>query len=95
MEKHLFFLRKDGWVEAELTRKLMLAPHEELVRWACVTMEKYGYRNYMITENPHCIMAGHARIMPLYETGMVPVNEDTMNPAKEISGMLPAGRHTS
>ena len=58
MEKRLFFLREDGWFEAELTRGLMLASHEELIRWACIAMSRFGYRNYMVTENPYCVMTG-------------------------------------
>ena len=52
MHKRLFFLKQDGWHETEINENLMYAPVEELVFWAYAMMERYGYRNYMITENP-------------------------------------------
>ena len=63
MEKRLFFLRQDGWVEAQLSRNLLVASHEELARWAYAMTERHGYRNYMITENPQCIITGRAKPM--------------------------------
>jgi hypothetical protein len=54
MSKRLFFLEKEGWFEAEITGKLKNAPAEELVRWVYAMMDKHGYRNYLITENPEC-----------------------------------------
>ena len=52
MYKRLFFLKQDGWFEAELTGKLLYASDEELLLWAHAVMERKNYRNYLITENP-------------------------------------------
>jgi hypothetical protein len=57
MNKRLFFLKPDGWFEAELTEKLLHATAEDLTRWAYAMMERYHYRNYLITENPDCALA--------------------------------------
>jgi hypothetical protein len=54
MKKRLFFLRQDGWFETEISGGLMGAPDEELLRWIYAMMDRYGYRNYVITENPEC-----------------------------------------
>ncbi len=50
--KRLFFLRQDGWFEAEITGKLLQATDAELLRWAYAVSERNGYRNYLITDNP-------------------------------------------
>jgi hypothetical protein len=50
MNMRLFFLKQDGWFEAELTEKLLHASGEDLIRWAYTVMERYNYRNYLITE---------------------------------------------
>jgi hypothetical protein len=52
MNKRLFFLKQDGWFEVEITGKLLQATDAELLRWAYATLERSGYRNYLITENP-------------------------------------------
>jgi hypothetical protein len=52
MAMRLFFLKKEGWFEAEIAGKLKDAPAEELFRWAYAMMDKHQYRNYLITENP-------------------------------------------
>jgi hypothetical protein len=53
MNMRLFFLKHDGWFEAELTEKLLHATAEDLIRWAYAVMERNHYRNYRITEGPH------------------------------------------
>jgi len=57
MNKRLFFLGKEGWLEEELTGKLLHATQEELVLWAYAMMERKNYRNYLITENPERVLA--------------------------------------
>ena len=57
MNIRLFFLKQDGWFEAELTEELLHATGEDLTRWAYTVMERYHYRNYLITENPGCVLA--------------------------------------
>jgi len=52
MNRRLFFLKQDGWFEAEITGKLLQATDEELTRRAYAVMDRQGYRNYLITENP-------------------------------------------
>jgi hypothetical protein len=52
MQKRLFFLKQDGWFEAEITAKLLDSSNEELFQWTYAMMDKHGYRNYLITENP-------------------------------------------
>ena len=52
MQRRLFFLKKDGWFEADITEKLLNSPNEELFQWTYAMMDKHGYRNYLITENP-------------------------------------------
>ncbi|OGL47206.1 MAG: hypothetical protein A2161_14490 [Candidatus Schekmanbacteria bacterium RBG_13_48_7] len=52
MTKRLFFLKQDGWFQAEVTGNLLHASNEELVLWAYAMMERKNYRNYLITENP-------------------------------------------
>jgi hypothetical protein len=52
MDKRLFFLKQDGWFEVEITEKLLNSSNGELLRWAYAMMDKHGYRNYLITENP-------------------------------------------
>jgi hypothetical protein len=52
MQKRLFFLRQDGWFEMEISAKLLNSPNEELFKWTYAMMDKHGYRNYLITENP-------------------------------------------
>ena len=62
MNKRLFFLKQDGWFEAEVTAKLLNSSDGELFRWAYAMMDKYGYRNYWITENPGIIIGGRASL---------------------------------
>jgi len=50
--KRLFFLTREGWLEEEISGKLLHATQEELVLWAYAMMERKNYRNYLITENP-------------------------------------------
>jgi hypothetical protein len=57
MKKRLFFLRQNEWFEVELTGKLLHASYEELTRWVYTMMERYNYRNYLITENPGAVLA--------------------------------------
>jgi hypothetical protein len=52
MDKRLFFLRQDGWFEVEVSAKLLNSSNEELFQWAYAMLDKHGYRNYLITENP-------------------------------------------
>ena len=52
MQKRLFFLKQDGWFEVEVTAKLLNSSNEELLQWTYAMMDKHGYRNYLITENP-------------------------------------------
>jgi hypothetical protein len=76
MNKRLFFLKQDGWFEAELTGKLLHASGEELVLWAYAMMERKNYRNYLITENPErvitskakAVIASHSTQMTMAET---------------------------
>ncbi|MBN1416662.1 MAG: hypothetical protein JW973_16285 [Bacteroidales bacterium] len=53
MNKRLFFLKSDGWFEAKIAGKILNAPADELIRYAYGIMERYRYRNYLITESPH------------------------------------------
>jgi hypothetical protein len=52
MQKRLFFLKQDGWFEVEVAAKLLDSSNEELLQWTYAMMDKHGYRNYLITENP-------------------------------------------
>jgi hypothetical protein len=52
MQKRLFFLKQDGWFEVEIAAKLLNSSNEELLLWTYAMMDKHGYRNYLITENP-------------------------------------------
>jgi hypothetical protein len=52
MNRRLFFLKQEGWFEVEITGKLLQATDTELIRWVYAMMDRYGYRNYLITENP-------------------------------------------
>jgi hypothetical protein len=52
MNKRLFFLRQDGWFEVEVSAKLLKSSNEELFKWTYAMMDKHGYRNYLVTENP-------------------------------------------
>ena len=52
MNRRLFFLRQDGWFEAEISGKLLHTTDAELLRWAYAVTERNGYRNYLVTENP-------------------------------------------
>jgi hypothetical protein len=52
MQKRLFFLKQDGWFEAEVTARLLNSSNEALLQWTYAMMDKHGYRNYLITENP-------------------------------------------
>ena len=62
MTKRLFFLRQDGWFEADVAEKLSNSSNEDLFLWAYAMMDKYGYRNYWITENPEpSLQAGTAQ----------------------------------
>ncbi|MBN2481858.1 MAG: hypothetical protein JXB19_08970 [Bacteroidales bacterium] len=61
MKKRLFFLKNDGWFEMGLSGKLLYASHEELAGLACTIMQRHRYRNYMITENPGCVVAIRGR----------------------------------
>ena len=45
-------MKKDGWFEADVTTKLLNSSNEELLQWTYAMMDKHGYRNYLITENP-------------------------------------------
>jgi len=56
MKKRLFFLTHEGWIEEELSSKLLHATREELVLWAYAMMERKNYRNYLVTENPEIVM---------------------------------------
>jgi hypothetical protein len=56
MNRRLFFLNKDGWFEAEITAKLLNSSNEELLQWTYAMMDKQGFRNYLITENPGIIL---------------------------------------
>jgi hypothetical protein len=56
MNRRLFFLNQDGWFEAEVTAKLLNSSNEELLQWTYAIMDKLGYRNYLITENPGIIL---------------------------------------
>jgi len=51
MNCRLFFLKQDGWFEAELSGRLLAASGEDLIRWAYTMMERNHYRNYRITES--------------------------------------------
>jgi len=51
MNKRLFFLKHEGWFEAELSGKLLSASGEELILWAYDMMDRYNYRNYWIMES--------------------------------------------
>ena len=62
MNKRLFFLKQDGWFEAEVTEKLLNSSNEELFRWAYAMMDRHNYRNYLITENPEVIIGGRASL---------------------------------
>jgi hypothetical protein len=52
MEKRLFFLKKEGWFEAEITENLKNASPDELAQWVYAMADRYKFRNYLITENP-------------------------------------------
>jgi hypothetical protein len=52
MNRRLFFLKQDGWFEAEVTEYLEDASPDELTRWVYAMVDKHKFRNYMITENP-------------------------------------------
>ena len=56
MNKRLFFLKNDGWVEEDISDKLTHATHEELVLWAYSMMERKNYRNYLVSENPERVL---------------------------------------
>ncbi len=56
MKKRLFFLTHEGWIEEELSGKLLHTTREELVLWAYAMMERKNYRNYLVTENPEIVM---------------------------------------
>jgi hypothetical protein len=59
MNKQLFFLKRDGWFEAELTENMLHATLEDLINWAYTVMERNHYRNYRIKEEPlPCFPAG-------------------------------------
>jgi hypothetical protein len=53
MNIRLFFLKQDGWFEAELSEKLLHATGEDRIRWAYAMMEQNHYRNYRIRESIH------------------------------------------
>jgi hypothetical protein len=73
MRKRLFFLKKEGWFEAEVSAKLLNAPNEELFLWTYAMMDKHGYRNYLITENPGPVIGHRYSVMsfryPITDTG--------------------------
>ena len=76
MNIRLFFLKQDGWFEAELTEKLLHATDEDLIRWAYAMMERYHYRNYRITEKPHpCLRQIPGRVVLRAMQDACPVNE--------------------
>jgi hypothetical protein len=58
MQKRLFFLRRDGWFEVDVTARLLNSSNEELLQWTYAMMDKHGYRNYLITENPGAVVGG-------------------------------------
>jgi hypothetical protein len=68
MNKRLFFLRQDGWFEAEVTAKLLNSSDGELLLWAYAMMDKHGYRNYWITENPRPSLRDRTTQSNLQET---------------------------
>jgi len=56
MNKRLFFLKQEGWFEVEVSAKLLKSSNEELLQWTYAMMDKHGYRNYLITENPEPVV---------------------------------------
>ncbi|MBN2275602.1 MAG: hypothetical protein JXR41_13785 [Bacteroidales bacterium] len=51
MNKRLFFLKRDGWFEADMTGELTAASIEDLILQAYKIMEQHHYRNYRIMES--------------------------------------------
>jgi hypothetical protein len=52
MNMRCFFLKQDGWFEAEVTENLKDASPDELARWVYAMADRHKFRNYLITENP-------------------------------------------
>jgi hypothetical protein len=65
MKKRLFFLKKDGWFEVEITAKLLNSSNEELFRWTYAMMDKHGFRNYLITENPGPVISNRQKAIKM------------------------------
>jgi hypothetical protein len=63
MEKRLFFLKKEGWFEAEITENLKNASPEELAQWVYAMVDQYKYRNYLITENPGLVIGNRYSVI--------------------------------
>jgi hypothetical protein len=63
MRKRLFFLKQDGWFEAEVTAKLLDSSNEELLTWTYAMMDKHGFRNYLITENPGPVLGNRFSVI--------------------------------
>jgi len=67
MRRQLFFLKKEGWVEAEIAGNLVNSSRDELLKWAYEMMKECGYRNYLIREatlaslDPYCIRFAQLR----------------------------------
>jgi hypothetical protein len=64
MNRRLFFLQQEGWFEVEIAGKLLQAKDDELARWAYGMMDRYGYRNYWISENPEPSLRGGSSMQP-------------------------------
>ena len=63
MGKRLFFLKPEGWCEAEITEKLKNASPDELARWVYAMVDKHNYRNYLITENPGPVLGNRYSVI--------------------------------
>jgi hypothetical protein len=66
MAKRLFFLGTEGWFEMdpELAGALEInaKTYDDLIGLAYRIMNRHGYRNYMISENPDFIATGRILI---------------------------------
>lgn len=65
MGKRLFFLKKEGWFEVEVSKKLLNSSNEELFKWTYAMMDKHGYRNYLITENPGLVFGNRYPVVSI------------------------------
>jgi hypothetical protein len=63
MQKRLFFLKQDGWFEVQVAAKLLNSSNEELLQWTYAMMDKHGYRNYLITENPGTVFGNRYSVI--------------------------------